>query len=62
MKAKGQCVGFFFFFFNMKHKEEEQGGFSNRDKMKIWSDSKARRNMNIMLCSSVMCEEEKERK
>lgn len=28
----------------------------------IWSDMKARGNMNIMLCSSVMCEEKKERK
>lgn len=28
----------------------------------IWSDMKARGNMNITLCSSVMCDEEKERK
>lgn len=28
----------------------------------IWSDTMAWGNMNIILCSSVMCEEEKERK
>lgn len=28
----------------------------------IWSDMKVQGNMNITLCSSVMCEEEKERK
>lgn len=51
MKAKGQ------FFFSFKY--EGQGGRTGwiqqqqMDKMKaIWSDMKARGNMNIMLCSS----------
>lgn len=60
MKAKGSG-----FLKNMKDEDEEQDGFwgrQGREMREIWSDMKAQGNMNIMLCGSVMCEGEKERK